>query len=274
MDAHFNPWSTLTHGDLSAGIPAVSALGVWNPASNAVTGILADGDTLNLRSLGGLALGVQTTGTVSSVLYLTNGIPMGAAVTNAPFLSGGWPSPGNHFLQAVPSQNRTGGSIPGDPFTRFIRVVDLPTAWAVHDVGQPTVPAWGSETGGAFVFNSAGTNVSGTSDQCGLVSALIAGDLQLTAQFTSLTPADSAVQVGLMVREGLSAGARQVFLSLAAAGSNQLGFCFRTNQSATATVSNAPAPAGPLWLRLVRLGNAFSGYSSTNGNTWVASARR
>ena len=72
-----------------------------------------------------------------------------------------------------------------------------------------------------------------------------------------------------MVREGLSAGARQLCLSLAPLGSNQMGFCFRTNQSATATVSNTPAPSGPVWLRLVRLGNAFSGYYSTNRNTWV-----
>ena len=136
-------------------------------------------------------------------------------------------------------------------------------------MGQPTLPAWGSETDGAFVVSSAGTNVSGTSDQCGLVAALIAGDLQLTAQLTSLTPADPSAQAGLMVREGLSAGARQVCLSLAPAGSNRMGFCFRTNQSATATVSNTPAPSGPAWLRLVRLGNAFSGYYSTNRNTWV-----
>jgi len=59
-------------------------------------------------------------------------------------------------------------------------------------------------------------------------------------------------------------------LSLAPAGSNQMGFCFRTNQSATATVSNTPTPSGPVWLRLVRLGNAFSGYYSTDRNTWVA----
>ncbi len=270
VDAHFNPWSTLTHGDLSVGIPVVSALGIWDPASNAVVRILAEGDTLNVRDLGGMSLGVQTTGTVSSVQYSTNGSPLGSAATNAPFLSGAWPAPGNHFLQAVPSQNRTGGSIPGDPFTRFIRVVDLPAPWAVHDLGQPVVPAWGRETGGAFVLSSAGTNISRTSDQCGLVSVAIADDLQLTAQLTSLTPADPAAHAGLMVRDGLSASARQVYLSLAPAGSNQMGFCFRTNQSATATVSNTPAPSGPVWLRLVRLGNAFSGYYSTNRNTWVA----
>ena len=270
VDAHFNPWSTLTHGELSAGIPAVSAIGLWNPASNAFATILVEGDTVNLRGLGGLRLGAQTTGTVSSVLYSTNGTPMGSAATNAPFLSGGWPLPGNHLLQAVPSQNRTGGSIPGDPFTRFIRVVDLPTGWEVHDLGQPGVPAWGSETGGIFTFNSAGTNVAGASDQCGLVSALIAGDLQLTARLTSLAPSGSAVQAGLMVRESLSAGARQVFLSLAPTGTNRARFCLRTNQSDTATAANAAAPPGPVWLRMVRLGNVFSGYYSADGNIWVA----
>ena len=269
VDAHFNPWSTLTHGDLSAGIPAVSALGVWNRASAAFVAALADGDTLNLRTLSGLALGVQTTGTVSSVQYSTNGTPLGPAATNAHFLADRWPAPGNHFLQALPAQARTGGSIPGDPITRFLRVVDLPAAWSVYDLGQPGVPAWASETTNAFTLSAAGTNVAGVSDQCGLVSTLIASDVQITARLASLASSGPVAQAGLMVRESVSAGARQVFLSLGPAASN-VSFCCRSSPSAVAMLSNTAAPAGPVWLRLTRFGNAWAGYYSTNAASWVA----
>ncbi len=270
VDGHFNPWSTLTHGHLSEGIPAVSALGIWNPASNAFARMLADGDTVNLRSLCGLALGVETTGTVSSAQFLTNGVPMGSSVTGPAFADGDWPLPGNHFLQVVPFQDRTGGSIPGDPFLRFLNVVDLPPPWAVHEIGQPVVPAWGSEAGGIFGFSSAGTNASGLADQCGFLSLPIAGDVQAAARIGPMPSGQPGVQAGLMIREGLGAGDRQVFLSLAGTGSSVARFCFRSVQPGNAIVWSSAVPSGAAWLRLARFGNSFSGYYSMDGQTWVA----
>jgi len=270
VDGHFNPWSTLTHGHLSEGIPAVSALGIWNPASNAFARMLSEGDTLNLRSLGGLALGVETAGTVSSAQFLTNGVPMGSGVTGPAFAAGDWLLPGNHFVQVVPIQDRTGGGIPGDPFTCFLRVVDLPPPWAVHEIGQPVVPAWGSEAGGIFGFSTAGTNASGVADQCGFLALPIAGDVQVTARVGSVRFGQPGVQAGLMIREGLGAGDRQVFLSLAGTDLNVARFCFRSVQPGNAIVWSSAAPSGAAWLRLARFGNSFSGYYSTDGQTWVA----
>ncbi len=186
-DDHFCAWSTFTHGDLSAGIPAVTNLVVWDTASNAVVRTLADGDTLNVRSLGAtLMVQAETTGTASAVQFCTNGVPLGDAVTNAPFALATMPTPGNGFLSAVPSQLQMGGSLPGDPFLRFLRVVDLPSPWAMHDIGAPAVPAWAKENAGVLTLASAGTNVAGASDQCGLLSVTLASTVILHA-FSRIT---------------------------------------------------------------------------------------
>ncbi|MEI8042732.1 MAG: alginate lyase family protein [Verrucomicrobiota bacterium] len=266
---HFCCWSTFTHGNLSAGIPAVSGLGVWNIQTNGWMQLFSDGDTLNVRDLGTAAsVAVQTTGVVSWVQYYTNGTTLGLASSNAPFRLATLPRPGNWFLSAVGSRALTGGSIPGDPWTRFVRVVDLPAPWVVHDLGAAAVPAWAAENAGTMTAVSAGTNVAGTDDQAGLLSATITGDAQITARLSLLSSARAATRAGLMFREGTGAGSRGVFLGAAPFGSNFVSFVSRAQKPGTAVVTNVAVAAGSAWLRLVRLGNAVCGYSSTDGTSW------
>jgi hypothetical protein len=269
-DEHFCCWSSFTHGNLSAGVPAVSGLGVWDAASNAFVRTFADGDTLNLRELGaGAALAVQTTGVVSWVEYYTNGVPCGLAASDAPYAVAAPLRAGNWFLSAAPSRAMTGGSIPGDPWVRFLRVVDLPEPWQVHDLGTAAVPAWASESNGAVTLAAAGTNVAGTTDQAGLVSVGIVGDVQITSQLTSWPGAGSGSRAGLMLREGIGAEAREVFLGVAPFGTNLATVSCRAQRPGTATTTNISIPPGPVWLRLVRLGNALSAYRSADGKAWV-----
>jgi hypothetical protein len=265
-DEHFCSWSTFTHGDLSAAIPAVTNLVIWDNAGNAVVQTLADGDTLNLRGLGATA-GVrpQTAGTVSAVQFYTNSAPLGVAVTNAPFQPGTLPLPGAWFLSAVPSQNLSGGAIPGDPFVRFLRVVDLPWPWAVSDIGAPAVPAWAKENAGVLTLAAAGTNVAGAMDQCGLLGAAIGGDVQITAQLSSLS---GAARAGLMLRDSAGAGARAASVLAGPPGSGTASVIVRTQALGSASVSTLSLAPGTAWLRLVRLGGAVSAYASTNGVHW------
>jgi len=72
------------------------------------------------------------------------------------------------------------------------------------------------------------------------------------------------------VRESASAGARAVFLALAPGATNGASFVARAQTQGTASQMNQSVPEAPLWLRLVRLGNSFSGYFSTDGQLWSA----
>jgi hypothetical protein len=163
----------------------------------------------------------------------------------------------------------TGGSLPGDPFVRFLRVVDLPSPWAVSDVGAPAIPAWATENAGALTLVSAGTHIAGALDQCGLLSVPISGDVQITAQLTSLSALGVSVRAGLMLRDGPGAGARGVCLLSGPLTSNTGSFVARNPAQSSATDSSVSFAAGPRWLRLVRFGNTFSAYASTNGASWT-----
>jgi len=141
FDNHFPAWSTLTHGDLSAGIPIVNALLVTNTGTGGGS-VLTNGGTINLRNYTNAAwmIAAQTTGTVSWVQFQTNGAAFSLADSNATFTTASLPPPGNHFLGALPSQTKPSGSIPGDMFMRFVRVIDLSSNWNLNDIGSPTMP--------------------------------------------------------------------------------------------------------------------------------------
>ena len=59
-----------------------------------------------------------------------------------------------------------------------------------------------------------------------------------------------------------------MFLGAAPFGSNFVSFVSRAQEPGTAAVTNVDVAAGSAWLRLVRLGNAVCGYSSTDGKSW------
>lgn len=271
-DEHFCSWSTFTHGDLSAGIPVLTGFALWNTASNAAAGTVADGDTINLRALGStqFTIAAQTAGTVSSVQFQTNGVRCGAASTNAPFTLGPMLQPGNYFLRAVPAQHFGGGDLPGDALMSFVRVMDLSTNWQLREIGTPSMPGWVAESGANLVLAAAGTNVAGVRDQFGLVSAEIAGDLQLTAFIVGVQAMTGVSQGGLMVRDGTSPGARCLFLSLRTGATNNVVFqCRGVDQGTITNVATAPM-ADACWLRLLRLGNLFTAYYSLDGKAWTA----
>ena len=70
-----------------------------------------------------------------------------------------------------------------------------------------------------------------------------------------------------MIRESLTDNSRHAFM-LVSAGQG-LAFQSRTRTGRTsAQVAGAPV-AAPVWLRLVRQGSVFTGYSSSTGTAWT-----
>ena len=271
-DGHFVSWSALTHGDLSLGIPIIDALALTNANLGTNRPALAEGDTLNLRELAsGWTLTPQTAGGVSWVQYLTNGTPLPLSSSNAPFAPVVPPPPGYYFLSAVPWKTMPAGAIPGDEFSRFVRVIDLSTNWNLHDVGAPSVPAVVSEAvgGDALTLTAPGTGVTNTADQFGYVSAEITGDLQITARLIGLESTTNTARAGLMVRDGLLPGAKNIFFSLGPTAAAGLSLRYRTTDSGTTSNSAPVALAAPRWLRLVRFGDVFTAYHSPDGKIWT-----
>ncbi len=270
FDDHFPAWTTLTHGDLSTGVPQVISLALADANSGTVLQPLTNGITVNRREIPGsnAVLMAQVEGVVNWVQFARNDVPAGPADTTAPFTTA-LPEPGNYFLGALPVRAMAGGLLPGDRFVRFLTVIDLPPMWKLHNIGVPAVPAWASVESTNFTLAAAGSAIAGTYDQFGFAASEIDGDAQITACLQGLDGEDPNAQAGVMFRQGLKPGAPNVFLHLTPTPTNGVRLQARpVFNAATTNAAGANLPL-PAWLRLVRFGDLFSAYGSTDGRFWT-----
>src|SRR4051812_29097846 len=85
----------------------------------------------------------------------------------------------------------------------------------------------------------------------------------VTSVSTSVNPSRDVRKAGIMVRETLTAGSKHASIFLTS--SNGAAFQYRATTSGTSANINTIGPAAPYWLKIVRTGNNFYGYSSPNG---------
>lgn len=152
-----------------------------------------------------------------------------------------------------------------------------------QDIGSPLAGST-SRIGEAVTISASGGDIWGISDQFHFAWQQRTGDFDIPIKITSLEQADLYSKIGLMVRESLSADSRHLyamaFPSNAARNNNVGGYEFQY-RAITGGGSAAIYPATPqprvaypnTWLRLRRVGNTFTAYSSDNGASWNEFAR-
>lgn len=140
------------------------------------------------------------------------------------------------------------------------------TAWTGGDVG--TVGAAGSftQSGGTFTVKGSGADIWGTADEFQFVSAPLVGDGMITARVVSQTNTNAWAKAGVMIRETLEAGSAYAAVEVTPAEGTSYQARTVTNGSAVSTLG--PFVTAPYWVRVVRTGSTFSGYTSADGVTW------
>jgi regulation of enolase protein 1 (concanavalin A-like superfamily) len=143
----------------------------------------------------------------------------------------------------------------------------LPSPWTNRDIGSPAKAGSASASAGTFTVAGAGADVWATSDQFQFVYQPLQGDVEVLARVDSLQNTNVWAKAGVMIRESLNANSRHAFM-LATPGS---GWAFQSRLETGGTSYTQPGPTGtaPGWVRLVREGNLFSAYHSTNGTSWT-----
>lgn len=142
----------------------------------------------------------------------------------------------------------------------------LPVSWLDQDVGAVGVLGSASYTNGVFTVAGAGNGTMITSaDSFHFVYQPLAGDGTIVARVVSVQ-GSSAAQVGVMIRETLGAGANHAYLF---DYSSSLLLTERTSTGTSSTYQSVGSGTLPNWLKLVRSGNVFTMYGSTNGTTWT-----
>ena len=125
---------------------------------------------------------------------------------------------------------------------------------------------------GAYNVAGAGGDIGGGTDQFQFAWEKRTNNFDLQVRVDRVAMTDPFVQAGLMARAGLEANA--AFAGVFGA-SPQVGSFFESRASLGANAMTA-APAGRFpvnypqtWLRLRRVGSAFTGFGSLDGKTWV-----
>ncbi len=141
----------------------------------------------------------------------------------------------------------------------------LPTGWLNRDIGSVSAAGSAGYSSGVFTVKGSGADIWGSADEFQFVYKTLTGDGSIVARVTSVQNVNAWTKAGVMMRETLSAGARNA-LMLVSPGKG-LAFQRRT-ATGGATTSTIVAGAAPSWVKVTRTGGTFSAYVSSDGATW------
>jgi beta-glucanase (GH16 family) len=225
-----------------------------------------------------------------SITWYMDDVPRYSTTTHVPYLrqmymllnlaiggSGSWPGPpnGNTVFPSVYE-------------IKYVHVYarPLPSPWTAGDVGSPTYHGRTyASSSGLMNVTGCGAGIGGTSDQFQYVYVPLNGDGTIIARVANevgtnstspLSPAGAAnagTLAGVMIRNSLSGNDAYALMALepvigSTAGGNVYSARTTSGGAATKTVVGN-SQSVPSWVKLVKSGTTFTGYSSPDGTTWT-----
>ena len=157
--------------------------------------------------------------------------------------------------------------------TACLTVGNLPANWTDLDLNSPGQSGSTDYYLNTFAVKGGGATLLGASDQFHFVYQPWTNGVVLTARVSTQPYTAASAKSGVMLRESTNANAKFVDV-VVTPGAIKMEARAATGGSATtiAAFSGTNSPVGtnsPCWVRLVRAGDAFMGYSSSNGVVWL-----
>jgi regulation of enolase protein 1 (concanavalin A-like superfamily) len=136
------------------------------------------------------------------------------------------------------------------------------------DVGGPALAGSASNSSGVWTVNGSGSDISLTNDQFNYDYRSVTGDTTIVARVASQQNTNAYAKSGVMIRETLSTYSRQVDVVMTP--SHGVAMDYRSSTGGSTThLAAANTFIVPSWVKLVRSGNSFTGYVSSDGATWT-----
>ena len=233
--------SGVSNGTLTTALPST---GVWHHVAATYDGsmmkIYLDGVVIAQQAASG-AIGT----TINSLYIGSKGV-------------GG--TLGNHFLGSL-DDVRVYGVALSPEYISYLQ------NWVDQDVGSVGRPGSTVFNSGTYTVTASGADIGDPADAFHFVYQPLVGDGEVVAQVTALDNTNPLAKAGVMVRDGVAADAANVLVAVTPGS----GIVFQYRQSAGgATVTTTDPDFGvPSWVRLVRSGDVFTAYGSTDGVNWV-----
>ena len=144
----------------------------------------------------------------------------------------------------------------------------LPSPWQTRDIG--TVAATGSAdySSGTFTEVGSGADIWGRADAFRFVYQVGTGDCEISARVVTVQNANAWSKAGVMIRGTLNANTRHAMVVVTPG--NGVAFQSRTSTGSSSTDTHTTGLTAPYWVRVVRSGNMFTAYNSTDGSSWTS----
>lgn len=140
--------------------------------------------------------------------------------------------------------------------------------WASLDIGSVGLAGSTAYDMGQWTISAAGgAAMWGTADAFRFVYQPLSGDGQITARVDSLQNTTPFAKAGVMLRDGLDAGAANVLLSIRPTG--DLEFMQRSAAGGQTTFYATARTPPPSWVRLSRSGTTVVASISSDGANWL-----
>lgn len=144
--------------------------------------------------------------------------------------------------------------------------------WTLRDIGTTGVTGTYSTGSGpppTYTIGGAGSGIGivNTPDSCAFVNTATSGNIELQGKVTSLGATSASSMGGFLIRDSYQANFASIVSIYLTAGSG-VKFTYRVRGSNPVTVSGS-ASSAPVYLRLTKNGDTYSGYESSNGVAWT-----
>jgi regulation of enolase protein 1 (concanavalin A-like superfamily) len=129
------------------------------------------------------------------------------------------------------------------------------------------LPGSTSTDGRVTTIEGGGRDIWATADDFRFHYTPWLGDGTITARVRSLENTHAWAKAGVMFRQSLASNSKHV-MAIVTPGKG-LAMQYRTATNGVSRTAGLRAGTAPAWLRLVRSGDTFTGYTSADGVTWV-----
>jgi len=202
----------------------------------------------------------------SSSLVTLNSVPVTINFWSDTFISITIPSgatTGNLVVSVAPVMNDS------NPVWFTLTSQPLPTGWLDRDVGTVGMFGAAGYANATFTLSGSGDQIYSGADAFHFVYQSLSGDGTITARVLSMQgTAGWWAAAGVMIRETLDTGATNAAV-VDSPSPGYFGFDVRSTTNGNTNQIGWTSATPPYWVKLVRSGNTFSGYSSNDGATWT-----
>ena len=143
---------------------------------------------------------------------------------------------------------------------------DLPSPWQTTDFGT-NVEGESYFKDGKFHLKSYGWDIWNNVDNGMFVYQPLTGDGEIVARVYDQDAFTEWAKAGVMIRESITDNSKHAFMSITPFQGP--AFQYRVQDNNSSFNSNTWNQRSAKWVKLVREGNTFTGYYSTNGSNWV-----